>query len=73
MINTHELNLSATEFEQLKRNNYVIVQVNDLENMDYILFRQTEEDVFVMTQVKEIVQHEGMKDGYALLILTKLS
>lgn len=79
MVNTHEINLGVREFEQFRDNNYIIVQVGDIEVQDYILFKQVEGEeaaptgLFSMTQVKEIVQNEGLKDGYALLITTKLS
>lgn len=73
MVNTHELDLSALEFEQLRNNNYIILQTNDIEPEDYILFRQTDANLFMMTQVNQIVQNEGLKDGYGLLMVTKLN
>ena len=30
------------EFEQLQNNNYIILQLNDIEILDYILFRQAD-------------------------------
>ncbi len=79
MVNTHELKLGVKAFEQFRDNNYIIVQLNDIEVSDYILFKQvegesaTETGLFAMTQVKEIIQNEGLKEGYALLIVTKLN
>ncbi len=79
MVNAHEINLGVTTFEQFRDNNYIIVQVGDIEVNDYILFRQVEGEaetptgLFSMTQVKRIVQDKGLKDGYALLVTTKLS
>ena len=72
MINTHEIDLSAMEFEQLRNNTYIILQLNDIEALDYILFRQTDAGLFMMTQVKEIIENEGLKEGYALITLNKL-
>lgn len=72
MINTHEINLSAMEFEQLRNNTYIILQLNDIEALDYILFRQTDAGLSMMTQVKEIIENEGLKEGYALITLNKL-
>lgn len=72
MINTHEIDLTAMEFEQLRNNNYIILQSNDIEALDYILFRQTDAGLSMMTQVKEIIQNKGLKDGFALVVLTKL-
>lgn len=72
MVNTHELNLNAMEFEQLRNNNYIILQTNDIEVEDYILFRQTDANLTMMTKVNQIVQNEGLKPGYGLIMLTKL-
>ena len=49
MVNTHDLELSAMEFEQLRNNNYIIIQTNDIEIGDYILFKQTDANLFMMT------------------------
>lgn len=73
MVNTHDIDLGTLEFEQLRNNNYIIIQTNDIEVGDYVLFKQTEANLFVMTQVKEIIQNEGLKEGYGLLILSKLN
>lgn len=78
MVNVHEINLGVTMFEQFRDNNYIIVQLGDIEIGDYILFRQVEGEtetptgLFSMTQVKKIVHDKGLKDGYALLVTTKL-
>ena len=72
MVNTHDLELSAMEFEQLRNNNYIIIQTNDIEIGDYILVKQTDANLFMMTQVNEIIQNDGLKEGYGLLIVNKL-
>lgn len=72
MVNTHDLELSAMEFEQLRNNNYIIIQTSDIEIGDYILFKQTDANLFMMTQVNEIIQNDGLKEGYGLLIINKL-
>ena len=72
MVNTHDIDLGALEFEQLRNNNYIIIQTNGIEVGDYVLFKQTDANLFVMTQVKEIIQNEGLKEGYGLLIINKL-
>lgn len=72
MVNTHEVDLTALDFERLCGNDYIIMQSTDIEAEDYILFRQTDANLFMMTQVREIIQNEGLKDGYALLVLSKL-
>lgn len=73
MVNTHELDLTAMEFEQLRNNNYIILQINDIEVGDYVLFKQTDANLFMMTQVNEIIQNDGLKEGYGLLVISKLS
>lgn len=72
MVDTHEVDLSALDFEQLRNNNYIIMQTSDLEPQDYILFRQTDAGLFMMTQVQQLITNEGLKDGYSLVMLTKL-
>lgn len=68
------------EFETLRDNNYIIIEVNDIEVNDYILFKQvensdlqaTETGLFMMTQVTKIIKNDGLKAGYGLLIINKL-
>lgn len=72
MVNTHDIDLGALEFEQLRNNNYIIIQTNGIEVGDYVLFKQTDANLFVMTQVNEIIQNDGLKEGYGLLIVNKL-
>lgn len=73
MVNTHEIDLSISDFEFLRNNSYIIRQIDSIEKQDYILFRQSDAGLFMMTQVMDIVQNEGLKEGYGLLVLTKLS
>lgn len=80
MVNTHEIQLGVIEFETLRDNNYIIIEVNDIEVNDYILFKQveksdlqaTETGLFMMTQVTKIIKNDGLKVGYGLLIVNKL-
>lgn len=80
MVNTHEIQLGVMEFETLRDNNYIIIEVNDIEVNDYILFKQveksdlqaTETGLFMMTQVTKIIKNNGLKVGYGLLIVNKL-
>lgn len=80
MVNTHEIQLGVMEFETLRDNNYIIIEVNDIEVNDYILFKQveksepqaTETGLFMMTQVTKIIKNDGLKIGYGLLIVNKL-
>lgn len=80
MVNTHEIQLGVMEFETLRDNNYIIIEVNDIEVNDYILFKQVESTMseaketglFMMTQVTKIIKNDGLKVGYGLLIVNKL-
>lgn len=80
MVNTHEIQLGVMEFETLRDNNYIIIEVNDIEVNDYILFKQveksdlqaTETGLFMMAQVTKIIKNDGLKAGYGLLIVNKL-
>lgn len=80
MVNTHEIQLGVMEFETLRDNNYIIIEVNDIEVNDYVLFKQveksdpqaTETGLFMMTQVTKIIKNDGLKVGYGLLIVNKL-
>ena len=81
MIKTHEINLTTTNFNQFNANNYIIVKDEErkIEINDYILFKQVEIEgeetkdtgLFKMTQVRDVITDEGLKDNYVLLALTK--
>lgn len=80
MVNTHEINLSTTAFNRFTSSDYVILQSSEIEVNDYILFKQVEtvEDqvketgLYRMTQVKELIRDEGLKEGYILVIINKM-
>lgn len=81
MIKTHEINLTTTNFNQFNANDYIIVKDEErkIEINDYILFKQVEIEgeetkdtgLFKMTQVRDIITDDGLKDNYILLALTK--
>lgn len=81
MIKTHEINLTTTNFNQFNANDYIIVKDDEhkIEINDYILFKQVEIEgdqtkdtgLFKMTQVRDIITDEGLKDNYVLLALQK--
>lgn len=80
MVNTHEINLSTTAFNRFVNSDYVILQSSEIEANDYILFKQVETietqvketGLYRMTQVKELIQDEGLKSGYVLVIVNKM-
>lgn len=81
MIKTHEINLTTTNFNQFNANDYIIVKDEEhkIEINDYILFKQVEIEgeetkdtgLFKMTQVRDVITDDGLKDNYVLLALTK--
>lgn len=81
MIKTHEINLTTTNFNQFNANDYIIVKDEErkIEINDYILFKQVEIEgeetkdtgLFKMTQVRDVITDEGLKDNYVLLALIK--
>lgn len=80
MVKTHEINLNTTEFNRFANSNYIVLEINNIEVNDYILFKQielvdgstTETGLFKMTKVKELIQNDGFKEGYALLIVNNI-
>lgn len=80
MINTHEVNLSTTAFNSFTTSNYIILKSSTVEVNDYVLFKQVETTgmetketgLYSMTQVKEVIKDEGLKEGYVLLVVNKL-
>ena len=79
-IKTHELDVTASKFSELLESNYKIIKQNDYEQNDYILFREietVEEEVSYtsksqLTQIKQIINDEGIKEGYVLAVLNKI-
>lgn len=82
MVKTHEIDLNTSAFNQLERDSYIILNTKDMqiEINDYILFKQTEEsngktqytELHRLAQVRGIIEHQGLKDGYVLLVINKL-
>lgn len=80
MIKTHELDVTASKFSELLESNYKIIKQNDYEQNDYILFREietVEEEVNYtsksqLTQIKQTINDEGIKEGYVLAVLNKI-
>ena len=80
MVKTHEINLSVSKFNQFTNNNYIIMEQNNIEVNDYILFKQVEivdeetreTGLYRLAQVTNIIEDSGLKDNYVLLTLNKL-
>lgn len=80
-MKTHEINICTSKaWNDFQNQNYMIMEINDIQKDDFILFKQTENvdgeiketGNFRMTQVSEIINNDGLKDGYALVVLRKL-
>ena len=83
MVKTHEINLITSIFNQLQNTDYIILEDyenNKFETNDYILFKQIEmiEDqtqytgLHQIVQIKDVINHQGLKEGFVLLHLNKL-
>ena len=80
-MKTHEIKIGTSKaWNDFQNQNYMIMELNDIQKDDFILFKQTENvdgeiketGAFRMTQVSEIIDNDGLKDGYALVVLRKL-
>ena len=80
-MKTHEINIGTSKaWNDFQNQNYMIMEINDIQKDDFILFKQTENvdgetketGAFRMAQVSEIIENDGLKDGYALVVLRKL-
>ena len=83
MVKSHEINIKgASAWNQFTNNNYFITNDNTINIQDYILFRNIEivdaetiqeTGLYRIVQVVDIIiENEGLKDGYGLLILNKI-
>lgn len=82
MVKTHEITIKgSTAWNQLTSYQYVIIETKDIETNDYILFKEVENldsgdvsetGLFQMTQVTDVINHEGLKGGYLLIVFKKL-
>ena len=80
-MTTHEINIGTSKaWNDFQNQNYMIMEINEIQKDDFILFKQTENvdgefketGSFRMTQVSEIIENDGLKEGYALVVLKKL-
>ena len=80
MVKTHEVNLDTEEFAQFTNSDYLIMKIGDIAANDYVLFKEVktqdsvtiETGLFRMISIRQIIESEGLKDGYALVIVNKL-
>lgn len=88
MVKSHEIRLEKTAFSNFTQSDYIIVKNQDYSVSDFILFIEYEiinleeeespssierdTGLYRMTQIKDVVANEGLKEGYVMLVLTKL-
>lgn len=79
MATCHNVSLGADLFSQTSERDHIILKLSDVKVGDFILFKKvdpiTEVDsgLYLMTQVSHVYNHEGLKDGYALVSYRKLA
>lgn len=73
MVDAHEMTLSESDYAMLSSGSYIILNTSDIEVGDFVLFhKQDDANAYCMTQISQITQHEGFKDGYALYTFSRL-
>lgn len=83
MVKTHEINLSTSIFNGLNNNSSIILENPEdkkIEKEDYILFKQIETidgeiqetGLYILVQVNDVMNHQGLKDGYILINYKKM-
>lgn len=79
MVKTHEINLNTSVFNQLEKNNYIILENNNINKNDFILFHQVEmidgeisdTGLYNLVQVIDVINDKGLKEDYVLIITKK--
>lgn len=72
MVEAHEVDVATETFDQIITDRCIVMETGTITTQDYILFRETDSDRFVMTQVKRIGSSTGLSEGYSLLMLATL-
>lgn len=72
MVEAHEVDVATETFNQIVTDRCIVLETGTITTQDYILFRETDSDRFVMTQVKRIGSSTGLSEGYSLLMLATL-
>lgn len=72
MVEAHEVDVATETFDQILADRCIVLETGTITTQDYILFRETDSDRFVMTQVKRIGSSTGLSEGYSLLMLATL-
>ena len=81
MVKTHEVSLTSSLFSNVRDYDYFIIQNNNYETGDYILFKEVETveettketGMHKMTKIRDVITSDGLKEGYVLLFLSGLN
>lgn len=81
MAKSYDINLDTTKFQNMIQTNYVIMENNNYQINDYLLLsevksiqeEQQETGAYQMVQISNIIEDEGLKEGYVLVNLKKLN
>ena len=74
MTKVHEINLNTKLWNFFTEHDFIILDLTDkqINEQDYVLFKQTDTGLCRMTQIRSITTNDGFKDGYVMLNVTKL-
>lgn len=81
MVKTHEVSLTSSLFSNVRDYDYFIIQNDNYETGDYILFKEVETieettketGMHKMTKIRDVIMSDGLKEGYVLLFLSGLN
>ena len=81
MVKTHEVSLTSSLFSNVRDYDYFIIQNNNYEIGDYVLFKEVETveettketGMHKMTKIRDVIMSDGLKEGYVLLFLSGLN
>lgn len=81
MVKTHEVSLTSSLFSNVRDYDYFIIQNNNYETGDYVLFKEVETieettketGMHKMTKIRDVITSDGLKEGYVLLFLSGLN
>lgn len=81
MVKTHEVSLTSSLFSNVRDYDYFIIQNDNYETGDYVLFKEVETieettketGMHKMTKIRDVIMSDGLKEGYVLLFLSGLN
>lgn len=81
MAKSYSLNVESNKFQSMLKTLYLIVQNNNYQINDYLLIDEVRTisdepqatGAYQMTQINNIIEDEGLKDGYVMLSVKLLN